>query len=131
MGFVQPWRQGNERNFIDFIARDNRLKRDVLEAKAVRGMFSESDHFAVVAKVKMKEKWEFSRRKIQIRRKELVSMRLCDAGYKQAHGRSVDELLREVRVRIGKSEGISEMFEIFRTANRAAEEVVGYSVGKG
>ncbi len=29
------------------------------DAKVVRGLFNESDHFAVVVKVRMRERWEF------------------------------------------------------------------------
>ncbi len=44
---------------IDYIAVDNRLRKEVEDAKFVRGLFSDSDHFAVVAKVRMRERWEF------------------------------------------------------------------------
>ncbi len=49
------WVRGNERSLNDYIAVDNRLKREVEDAKVVRGLFSGSDHFAVVAKVRMRE----------------------------------------------------------------------------
>ena len=49
------WARGNERNLIDYIAVDNRL-REVEDAMVVRGLFSDSDHFAVVAKVRMRER---------------------------------------------------------------------------
>ncbi len=50
------WARGNERRLIDYIAVDNRLRREVEDAKVERGMFSGSDHFAVVVKVRMKER---------------------------------------------------------------------------
>ncbi len=53
------WVRGNERSLIDYIAVDNRHRREVEDAKAVRGLFNGSDHFAVVAKVRMRERWEF------------------------------------------------------------------------
>ncbi len=53
------WARGDERSLIDYIAVDNRLRREVEEAKVVGGLFSDSDHFAVVAKVRMRERWEF------------------------------------------------------------------------
>ncbi len=57
------WARGNEMSLIDYryIAVDNRLRREVEDAKVVRGMFSGSDHFAVVAKVRMRERREFKR----------------------------------------------------------------------
>ncbi len=51
--------KGDERSMIDYIAVDNRLRREVEDAKVVRGLFSDSDHFAVVAEVRMRERWEF------------------------------------------------------------------------
>ena len=56
------WQGGNERSLIDFIAIDNRMKRDVLDAKVVRGMFNGSKHFVVVEKVRTREKWEVERK---------------------------------------------------------------------
>ncbi len=53
------WARGNERSLIDYIAVDKRLRREVEGTKVVRGMFSGSDHFAVGAKVRMREKLEF------------------------------------------------------------------------
>ncbi len=49
----------DERSLIDYIAVDNRLRREVEDDKVVRGLFSGSGHFAVVAKVRMRERWEF------------------------------------------------------------------------
>ncbi len=48
------WARGNERRLIDYIAVDNRLRREVEDAKVVGGLFSDSVHFAVVVKVRMR-----------------------------------------------------------------------------
>ncbi len=53
------WVRGNERSLVDYIAVDNRLRWEVEDAKVVRGLFSGLDHFAVIAKVRMRERWEF------------------------------------------------------------------------
>ncbi len=53
------WARGNERSLMDYTAVDNRLRREVEDAKVVRGLFTGSDHFAVVAKLRMRERWEF------------------------------------------------------------------------
>ncbi len=37
------WARGDERSLIDYIAVDNRLRREVEDAKVVRGLFSGSD----------------------------------------------------------------------------------------
>lgn len=41
---------GNERSLINYLAADNRLTWDVLDAKDVRAMFNGFDHLIVVAK---------------------------------------------------------------------------------
>ncbi len=36
------WVRGDTRSLIDYMAVDNRLRREVEDAKAVRGLFSDS-----------------------------------------------------------------------------------------
>ncbi len=68
---------GGARSLIDYIAVDNRLRREMEDCKVVRGLFSDSDHFAVVAKVRMRERWEFKGNgRKEGERRELVSERL-------------------------------------------------------
>ncbi len=50
------WARGNERILIDYIAVDYSLRREVEDARVVRGIFSGSDHFAAIAKVRMRER---------------------------------------------------------------------------
>ncbi len=53
------------------------MRREVEDAKVVRGMFSGSDHFAVVAKVRMRDRWEFKGNgKKEGERRALASERL-------------------------------------------------------
>ncbi len=71
---------------IDYIAVDNRLRREVEDTKVMRGLFSDSDHFAVVAKVRMREQWEFkgSGRK-EGERRELASERFRNSEESQRY----------------------------------------------
>lgn len=48
--YVQWWREELDR--LCSCGNGNRVKETVLKAKAVRGIFNGSGHFAVVAKVK-------------------------------------------------------------------------------
>ncbi len=41
------WARGDERSLIDYKSVDNRLRREVEDDKVLRGLFSDSDHFAV------------------------------------------------------------------------------------
>ncbi len=49
------------KSLIDYIAVDERLRKDVLDAKVVRGALEGSDHYAVVIKIMVRDKWEFCR----------------------------------------------------------------------
>ncbi len=49
------------KSLIDYIAVDGRLRKDVLDAKVVRGALERSDHYAVVVKIILRDKWEFCR----------------------------------------------------------------------
>ncbi len=55
------WRRkedgGEEKSLID-----RRLRKDVMDAKVVRGALEGSDHYAVVVKIVLRDKWEFCRR---------------------------------------------------------------------
>ncbi len=53
---------GNEKSLIDYIAVDKRLRKDVLDAKLVRGALEGSYHYAVVVKIMLRDKWEFYRK---------------------------------------------------------------------
>ncbi len=41
---------------------DGRLRKDICDAKVVKGMFDGSDHLAVLAKLRMKEKWVYEKK---------------------------------------------------------------------
>ncbi len=60
------WRRGEdggeERSLIDYIAVDERLRKDVLDSKVVGGALDGSDHYAVVVKIMLRDEWEFCRK---------------------------------------------------------------------
>ncbi len=47
------WARGSERSLVNYTAVDNSLRREVEDAKDIRGLFSDLDHFAVVAKERL------------------------------------------------------------------------------
>ncbi len=120
--------KGNERSLTDYIAVDNRLRKEVEDAKVVRGLFSDSDHFAVVAKVRMRERWEFKENgRKEGEKRILASDRLRNSEESQRYERKVEEILSRVRVGMEDNACANEVFEIFkRSLVQAAEEVVGY-----
>ncbi len=94
------WARGNEKSLIDYIAVDSRLRREVEDAMVVRGMFSGSGHFAVVAKARMRARWEFNGNGQKDERRELASERLHNNEDSQRYERKVEELLRRGKVEI-------------------------------
>ena len=45
----------------DYIAVDQKLRKDVLDVKAVRGMVDVLDYYVVLAKIKIKGRWQDGR----------------------------------------------------------------------
>ncbi len=66
MIYRYTWRRredgGEEKSLIDYIAVDKRLRKDVMNAKVVRGALEGSDHYAVVVKIMLRDKWQFCRK---------------------------------------------------------------------
>ncbi len=108
------WTRGDERSLIDYRAVDNRLRREVEDAKVVRGLFSASDHFAVVAKVRMRERWEFKGNGRKGERRELASERLHNSEENQRCERKVEEILSGARVGMEDNACVNETFETFK-----------------
>ncbi len=115
------WARGDERNVIDYIAVDNRLRREVEDAKVGRGLFSDLDHFAVVAKVRMRDRWEFKGNgRKESERRELESERLCNSEESQRYERKVEELLSRARVGMEDNASVNEVFETFKEVTDSA-----------
>ena len=57
------WRRrderGEQKNMIDYTAVDQKLIKDVMDAKVVRGMFQGSDHCTVLATIRIRGRWEY------------------------------------------------------------------------
>ncbi len=80
------WARRDEGILIDYIPVDNRLKKEVEDTGVVRGLFSDLDHFAVVAKVRMRERWEFKGNgRKEGERRDLASERLCSSEESQRY----------------------------------------------
>ena len=63
------WRRraerGEQKSMIDYIAVEERIKKDVLDAKVVRGIFHGSDHYAVIANIQIKGRWEHRQKSVR------------------------------------------------------------------
>ncbi len=59
------WRRGErgkQKSTIDYIAVDERIKKVVVDARVMRGMFGGSDHYVVVAKIQIRDRWEYGKK---------------------------------------------------------------------
>ncbi len=74
------WRRmderGEQKSLIDYIAVDKRIKKDVLDARMVRELFDGSNYYAVVAKIQIRDIWEYSKKCKSKRRQVIASERL-------------------------------------------------------
>ena len=69
-----------QKSMIHYMAVDERLKKDVLDARVVRGMFDGSDHYAVVAKIQIRGRWEYGKKCKSKGRQVIASERLDRRG---------------------------------------------------
>ncbi|KAK3893161.1 hypothetical protein Pcinc_003002 [Petrolisthes cinctipes] len=124
--------RGEQKSLIDYVAVDERLRKDVYDAKVVRGMVHCSDHFAVLVRMKVRVKWEYSRRDEGVRNKRVVASGKLDVEeYREEYKRRVGEALGDVRMGIGEGVGVNAVYEMFKMrVLRTAAEVVGYKSQK-
>ena len=127
------WRRGREdeqKGLIDYMAVDKRLRRDVVDAKVVRGMIEGSDHFAVLMKIKTSKKWKFrNERKEESKRLRLEKFR--EEGVREEYKKRVTEALNVEWGNMDGDANAEEVFEIFKAVVLSVTEgVVGTKVVK-
>ena len=89
--------RADQKNLIDYMAVDNILRRDVMDAKVEKGMFDCLDHFAELIKLKDKDKWIFGRVKKGERRRLRIEW-LWEKGIREEYK---NELTKVLRVKMG------------------------------
>ncbi len=131
------WRRredgGEEKSLIDDIAVDERLSKDVMDAKVVRGALEGSDHYAVVVKIMLRDKWEFCRKSGKEKRsKVLAKEKLDKEEVREEYRRKLSEMLRGTRVRVGEEMSVNDVYDVFKgTVMEVENEVVGWRERKG
>ena len=135
--FTWEGRGGREgqKSMIDFIAVDERMRMDVVDAKVVRGLFSgASDHFPVLMKMRTRGKWVREPEKKSERIRRLRVERLNRDECKREYTRLVNEKLGSKLVEVemeGDRENLDVLWSCFRsTVLGVVEEVVGYKILK-
>ena len=123
------WRRvgGNEeqKGLIDYIAVDERLRKDVIDARVVRGMFPDSDHYAVLTKVRPQVVWRWKGEKKVVKTrvaKERLNDECVRANYKESIGRAWNGVMGNMNV----DENVDNLFERMAVeVNSVVEEVCG------
>ncbi len=124
------WRRredgGEKKSLICYIAVDERLKRDVLDAKVVRGALEGSDHYAVMVKIMLRDKWEFCRETGKEKRsKVLAKERLGKKEVREEYKGKLSERLRVASTRVGEGMSVNDVYDVFKgTVMKVADEVV-------
>ncbi len=118
---------------IDYVVVDERLRKDVLDAKVVTGALEGSDHYAVVIKIRVRYKWEFCRKIEKEKRcKVLAKERLGEEEVREKYRGKLSERLRGARTRVGEEISVSDVYDIFKsTVMEVAHEVVGWRESGG
>ncbi len=106
------WRRMDERDeqksLIDYIAVDERIKKDALHARVMRGLFDGSDRYAVVAKIQIRGRWEYSKKCKSKRRQVIASEKLHRKDVREDfQKKKVCEKLREARTTVGEETSVN------------------------
>ncbi|KAK3889840.1 hypothetical protein Pcinc_006166 [Petrolisthes cinctipes] len=118
-------------SLIDDIPVDETIRKDVMDARVVRGMFQCSDHYAVKARIRVRAKWEYGRKNRGGNKREVASGRLNDNEYREVYKRRVGEVLEDARLSMGEGVGVNDVYEVFKTiVMGTAAEVMGYKTQK-
>ena len=125
------WRRGEgyeQKGLIDYVAVDGRLRKDICDAKVVRGMFDGSDHLAVLGKVRLKEKWVYEK-KGGVKKEILKLEKLQEKEVKDEYKREMAEALRGKWESVKDSTDIEKGFGTFReVVLTTTKKVVGMKV---
>ncbi len=87
-----------------------RLRKDICDAKVVSGMFDGSDHLAVLAKLRMKEKWAYEK-KGGVKKGRVKIEKLQEKEVKDEYKREMAEALSEKWESVKDSTDIEKVLE--------------------
>ena len=82
-----------QKGLIDYVIVDERLRRCVMDARVVRGMVSGSDHYLVMARVKMETEWSFKCRKNEVKECRIKSEKLSEPEVRCEFERRLEDVL--------------------------------------
>ena len=122
-----------QKSMIDFIAADERIRADVVDAKVVRGLFSgASDHFPVLMKVRTRGQWIRGAGNESVRR--VRTERLNEEQYKREYMKVVNEKLGRKLTELemeGEERNLDVIWRNFKEiVLEVVENIVGYKTIK-
>ncbi len=105
---------GEHRSLIDYITVDERLRKDVLDAKVVRGALEGSHHYIVI-KMKERDKWEFCRKNGKGKRSKVSAKeRLDKEEVREEYRGKLSERLRGARTKMGEGMSVSDVYDVLK-----------------
>ncbi len=127
----KEWMKERSKSLIDYIAVDERINKDVLDPRVMRGLFDGSDHYAVVAKIEIRSRWEYRKKCKSKGRQVIASERLNRKEVIEKFEKKACEKLREARMTVGEETSVNDVFNVLKkSVMTAAQEVVGYRICK-
>ncbi len=119
-----------QKSLTDYIAVDEKIKKDVLDARVMRGLFDGSDHSTVVAKIQIRGRWEYSK-KCEIKGREVITSERLDRNeVREEFEKKVCEKFGEARMTVGEETSVNDVFNVFKEVMTVAQKVVGHRICK-
>ena len=108
------WRRGRgneeQKSLIDYVVIDDRMKGMVDDAKVVRGMFPDSDHFAVLAKVRAQVGWVWKKERVTSVMR-VAKERLREVEFREKYKEGMARVWDQVREEIGRMVDVGDAFQ--------------------
>ena len=119
-------------SLIDYVAVDARLKNEVIDARTVRGMFADSDHFAVLIKMRTQVKWVWKAGE-KDGGMRLAIEKLRDEDNQKRFSQDMKNVWNRMKGRMGEDMNVGEAFESLKSSMiGVTEKICGYKrVRKG
>ncbi len=107
--------RGAQKSMLNYKAVDKKMRKDALNAKVVRRMFEGSDHYTVLAKIKVRGRWEYGRSNGKEKVKKVLASEGMDRKeVREEYRRKVCERLREATMAVGEGTSINVVFNVFK-----------------
>ena len=131
---LYTWERGDQKSMIDLVLYDQRLKGKVLDTRVYRGSECGTDHFLVVSKVNLGNKW-VNYKKVKQVQKRIKVEKLQDVNVGYLYAKKLNERLSDMNLlvewekKVLKEHDVEYGYKIIKDAcTEIAKEVCGEAV---